>query len=247
MNTVQYDEIGKEYTKKINPTKQYARLSTILEMTGSIKQKDILDLACGDGYYTRQLAELKPSKLYGIDISSVMIHKAKEQDKINPTGIKYFVGDALSLTLTETFDCIIAIYLLDYAKTKNELLQMCKTIFMHLKPNGIFATITLIPRTTKDVYYLGWRTIHPEGKKQFMDGDQILLESDPKDGPQITLHCCYWSEKTYTECLNKAGFSEVFWKRTYTISEEGKQAYPPEFWEEMQRNTSGVGIKAVKK
>lgn len=56
----------------------------------------------------------------------------------------------------------------------------------------------------------------------------------------------YWSEEVYNTCLGEVGFRHVEWQRSLTISEEGKQLYPQEFWDEVKLKTWAVGIKAMK-
>jgi ubiquinone/menaquinone biosynthesis C-methylase UbiE len=243
----QYDQIGKGYSVKINSTKAYTRLPTILKMTGSIKGKDVLDIACGDGYITRQLSEYNPKSLHGIDISPVMIDLAQKQEKVNPKGIQYAVGNALNLHRKNMFDIVTAVYLLDYARNKIELTKMCKSIFTSLKQGGIFAAITISPKLIPhELYINGWKTINPSGKKYFSDGDEINLISDLTNGPQIIIRCYYWSERTYKSCLELSGFRQVKFNYRLSISKEGKEKYSASYWKEIQSTTGGVSIFAVK-
>jgi len=50
-----------------------------LQLLGDISNCDVLDLACGEGYYTRIIRELVSSKnqVFGVDISEDMIELAK--------------------------------------------------------------------------------------------------------------------------------------------------------------------------
>jgi ubiquinone/menaquinone biosynthesis C-methylase UbiE len=247
IQTTQYDGIGREYATKVNPTKEYTRLSTILNMTGSLKDKEVLDLACGDGYFTRLLVSSNPYSITGIDLSNEMIRLAKQTETDKPLGITYCQGDALNLQLNKTFDVIIAVFLLDYAKTKNELVTMCKEIYKHLKEDGIFATITITPKLQpRETYIRGWKITNLDNRRNFFDGDKIGIFSDPAHGSSISFECYYWSEKTYLECLRSAGFKDINWQYELTVSEEGNKKYPKEYWEDAQRSTAAVGIKATK-
>ena len=156
----QYDAVSEQYAKKINPTKQYALIPTIESMLPSLQNKSVLDLGCGDGYITRALAQLKPACIKGLDISTEMIKLANNEEQKNPLGITYQQGDILHLDLAEQFDVVTAIYLLDYASTREELDTMTRTLFHLLKEGGTFAGITVSPRIqTREEYKRGWQLL----------------------------------------------------------------------------------------
>lgn len=243
----QYDDISQSYSEKVGPTKLYALFPTLVQMTGDVSHKRVLDLACGNGYFTRLLSHLHPKKLVGVDISSQMVNLASQEEKGNPSDIEYRVGDARKLDLPEKFDIITAVYLLNYASTRDELVQMAKNIYDHLDENGVLAAITASPRIRpRSDYRRGWRVASPDGKDVFSDGDKVQLISDPETGEPVTINFYYWSGNTYAECLKEAGFKEVEWKHKLKISEEGKRNYDLQFWNQVQEDTTAVGIKCIK-
>jgi demethylmenaquinone methyltransferase/2-methoxy-6-polyprenyl-1,4-benzoquinol methylase len=77
-------------------------------------QKTVLDLACGTGILTKQIAEKLPNaKITGVDITKNYLEKAKE--KLNAyQNISFVNQDAEKLDLGEKFDCITASYLPKY-------------------------------------------------------------------------------------------------------------------------------------
>lgn len=63
-----------------------------------------LDIGCGEGSNTRQVARLGAS-MHAIDIAPTFIRHAKEAERIEPLGITYHTGDALSLPFEDdSFD-----------------------------------------------------------------------------------------------------------------------------------------------
>jgi len=50
-----------------------------LQLLGDISNCDVLDLACGEGYYTRIIRKMvaPQNKVFGVDISEDMIELAK--------------------------------------------------------------------------------------------------------------------------------------------------------------------------
>ncbi len=76
----------------------------IIELLGDVKDKKILDLACGNGYFTEILAN-KSAITFGVDYSEKLIDFAKAQKKVNAI---YTVGKSDSLEFTDNyFDSII--------------------------------------------------------------------------------------------------------------------------------------------
>jgi ubiquinone/menaquinone biosynthesis C-methylase UbiE len=52
-------------------------MPTFLNTVGHLSNEDVLDLACGTGFYTRVMRSMTTGKVYGIDISEDMINLAK--------------------------------------------------------------------------------------------------------------------------------------------------------------------------
>lgn len=247
MDKQQYDNIGQHYVQKINSSKKYALPPTLLYLSGNVANKTALDLACGDGFFTRLLAKQHPRKIIGVDISSEMIRMAKVTEAEKPLGIEYVQQDALSLSLPEKFDIITAVYLLDYASTVDELQRMIQSVYNHLEKGGIFATITITPKLLpREEYKRGWKIVNPAGKLTFDDGDKIEIVSEPTGSPPVTIRCYYWSQKTYTTCFEKAGFKNITWKNDWEISKEGKDSYDKAYWKDLQSNKTGIGIRCTK-
>jgi ubiquinone/menaquinone biosynthesis C-methylase UbiE len=72
-----------------------------------------MDLACGDGFYTRRLKQRGAAEVIGVDISPIRL--AKQSEHAEPLGISYQLGDAVSLPRLGSFDLVTAIYPLTYA------------------------------------------------------------------------------------------------------------------------------------
>ena len=53
-----------------------------------------MNVACGDGYYTRAMKRQGAARVMGIDSSPTMITYATREEEIHPLGIEYVVGAA---------------------------------------------------------------------------------------------------------------------------------------------------------
>src|SRR5262249_15116442 len=144
--TTDYDTIAQEYKKaKLQPWRQHIECFTLCELIGDTRGKTVLDVACGEGFYTRVLARRGAARVVGVDLSQGMIDLARQEEMAHPLGIEYHQQDARQLSLPEPFDVVTASYLLNYASTREELLAMCQGIVRSLKPGGRLVAVNNNP------------------------------------------------------------------------------------------------------
>ena len=95
-------------------------------------EKTVLDLACGTGILTKQIAEKLPhAEIVGVDITKNYLEKAKNK-LIQYPNISFIIQDAEKLNLGKKFDCITASYLPKYC-TATILIKNCVD---HLNSGG---------------------------------------------------------------------------------------------------------------
>src|SRR5262249_39853824 len=118
--TAQYDHIGSKYDEYAQTaTLKRAESYTFFRMVRKLAGQCILDLACGFGFYTRQLKQRGAAQVVGIDLSPEMVRLARAKERDDPTGSEYRVGDATHLPVLSRFDLVTAVYLLNYATSKD--------------------------------------------------------------------------------------------------------------------------------
>lgn len=87
-------------------------------------EKTVLDLACGTGILTKQIARTLPcAEIVGVDITQGYLEKAKEK-LISHQNISFVNQDAEKLNLGKKFACITASYLPKYC-TPDILIKNC--------------------------------------------------------------------------------------------------------------------------
>ena len=142
-----YDEIAAEYKRaKLHPWRTHIERYTLTRLIGDLRGKSLIDLACGEGYYTREWRNRGASPVLGLDLSAGMIELAKAEEKRHPLGIEYGVGDARLLAVPKQYDVVFAAYLLNYARTGEDLIAMCRAVSRCLKPGGLFLTVNNNPK-----------------------------------------------------------------------------------------------------
>ena len=120
---------GKEYEKASAHQKEWgSKLITELELAG---HESVLDLGCGNGSLTSQIAELLPKgRVLGIDASQGMIDEAlsKEQDHLHFRKL-----DINEIDFVEEFDVVFSNATLHWVKDHQRLLQ---NVHRALRPGG---------------------------------------------------------------------------------------------------------------
>jgi len=119
-----------------------------MKLIGDPHGLDVLDVGCGEGFYTRLIRERGAARVTGIDQSHGMIELARTQEAQHRLGIEYIVGDAGELPVTRQFDLVMAAYLLNYAQDPQELQAMYDGLARSLRPGGRFVTVNGNPTPT---------------------------------------------------------------------------------------------------
>ena len=242
MPDAQYYRIAGKYSKMMDPVKKHVIIPTFTRLmkAENLLGKTALDLACGNGIYTRILASFRPNDVVGVDISNEMIRIAQESENAQRLGITYIVGDVLSLRLDKKFDVITAVYLLNYARTKKELTRMCAAVRSHIADDGVFYAVVPNPSSgPSDGFEYGIRTTNADGKRSFADGDVVRMEFEGSENGELSFSYCYWSKETYEGCLGSSGFSSIEWV-PFSVSEEGIKEYGSAFWDAWLKNPPSV-------
>jgi trans-aconitate methyltransferase len=134
-----YEFDGKKYEKASTHQKEWGnKLISELNLTGNEK---ILDLGCGDGKLTADLANLVPNGfVLGIDASKGMIEVAKGKETEN---LKFQLIDINNLTLSDKFDIIFSNATLHWIKNHKklwgdviDLLSACGIVRCNFAGNG---------------------------------------------------------------------------------------------------------------
>jgi ubiquinone/menaquinone biosynthesis C-methylase UbiE len=136
----EWDEASESWADFIRTGKDYYREEmnnpATFKMIGNVNGKQLLDLSCGEGHNTRILAK-KGARVIGVDFSHEMIRLARQKEKEDRLGIKYYVSDPADLKEfeNERFDivtCFMA--LMDIERYEDALSEVARI----LKKNGKF-------------------------------------------------------------------------------------------------------------
>ena len=113
---------------------------TIIFLLGKENYKDVLDIGCGPGTWSKLLIE-KSKKLFLVDISKEMLKQAKKKLKLEKN-IKYMCSDFLNFKTRKKFDLIFSVRAIEYMTNKKKVI---KKMFEMLKNKGKVIIITKNP------------------------------------------------------------------------------------------------------
>jgi 2-polyprenyl-3-methyl-5-hydroxy-6-metoxy-1,4-benzoquinol methylase len=225
-----YDRIAGQYQRaKLQPWRTHIERYTLLRLVGGVAGKAVIDLACGEGYYTRELRRQGAAGVVGVDLSREMIALAEAEEARDPLGVEYRVGDVRALEVPGPFDLAFAAYLLNYAHTAEELTRMCRAVAQALKPGGRFVTANNHPAEPPANFPAGRAYGYAKRVEgELVEGAPVVWEFWLPDGSfEVTNY--YLSVETMERAFGAAGLRQVRWHPP-EVSPEGLREFGPGHW-----------------
>ncbi len=103
-----------------------------------VKDKMILDIACGMGYGSSFIAKFRPKMVIGVDSSKKAIRKGKEFFEIEV--LELLIGDATTTAFQDnTFDIVVSFETIEHIKNYEKFLSEVKRV---MKTTGTFIVST---------------------------------------------------------------------------------------------------------
>lgn len=247
MSNPEYNRIASQYKAAKQQTWRSAvEENTLFSLLPDLSQLSILDIACGDGIYTRKLKKLGAKNIIGVDISSNMIHLAQQEENRNPLGIRYEVGDASQLEYNKKYDIIFASYLFNYARSQEELATYCNSIFQSLKPGGQLIGMNDNPQNLPKDYHrykkYGFIKSCPPER---VEGSPINYTIYNSDGSSFSFDNYYLSSDTYKKTFTTAGFKNFQWVQPF-LSDDPQITGDINFWDDFINQAPVVALQAIR-
>jgi ubiquinone/menaquinone biosynthesis C-methylase UbiE len=93
--SARYDAVADFYVEGFSDDYGDDLSVALFELVGPVREVQVLDVACGHGRMSRELAR-RGAQVTAIDISAALIARARDIDRDEPLDIEYLVGDASS-------------------------------------------------------------------------------------------------------------------------------------------------------
>lgn len=240
----EYDAIAEAYRdSKELPFRGVIERYTLFDTLGAIRGSRVLDMACGEGFYTRILKQAGAAEVTGVDLSAEMIRLAERAEQQSPLGCRYVCQDVAEYNPTERVDIVVAMFLLNYAKTAEQLRRFCQVCHDALRPGGRFVGVNdnILNPPKRDGMWTqyGFERACPRHPKE---GDAILYTVTNEDGQQFQFENFYLEPRTYRNALRAAGFREFRWVDLSIHPDERDNPY----WDGFIKNPPILAFSATK-
>jgi D-alanine-D-alanine ligase len=185
-------------------------------------QDKILDLCCGQGRASLELARRGFGNVEGLDRSRYLIQKARAQSKKENLSIKFREGDARKLPYqNDTFDVVFVLgNSFGYFESSNDDVRVLKEIFRILKPwgrllidvtDGEYLRKRFQPRSWEWIdknYFVCRERSLSRDKQRLISREVVTHVKKGVIADQFYAERLY-NRKTLEDLLQSAGFSEV--------------------------------------
>jgi ubiquinone/menaquinone biosynthesis C-methylase UbiE len=135
----QYDSISKDFSAIIAEGNKDSREAFNQFLPNSLKNLDVLDLGCGNGFETVRYQELGARSIVGVDASNELLQEAEKMYKHITFKHGYFEDIPLE---DSSVDYIFSKYAL---QTSDNLEKVWPEVTRVLRPNGIFILLATHP------------------------------------------------------------------------------------------------------
>lgn len=252
--STQYDTIQAPYDEIRKSSNALIERANVQEAVAPfIKNARVLDLACGSGFYSYHFLKWGARKVVGVDISPVMIEEARTasfQIPSNGGTIDFKVADCSKPVPYEgdPFDVVFGAWLLNYAPSGKDMVDMFRNVALNLKDGGHFVAVTVPPTQDPAVFVEAEGKVRPSesgGSGGLFcsvtgvveDGITIHVHADTRQG-DVDFDCYHLRKGVYEASARDGGLrGELAWRVT---------AVPDEFFKDRKGGASVEELDSYK-
>ncbi|HZR83052.1 MAG TPA: methyltransferase domain-containing protein [Candidatus Binatia bacterium] len=242
-----YDRIGDRYSEaKTAPWRLHLEANTLERLAGDVRGARVLDAACGDGFYSRRLARRGAALTVGVDASAEMVGLGDLAERREPLGCRYLQADVADMGVIGSFDLVVAAFLLNYARTRDELDRFCRALYANLRPGGRLVGVN----DYTDDGITGTRAFERHGFRKvgptpYAEGRPIAYEFALPAGRSFAITNYYWRPETYVEALANAGFRDARWV-PFEVASEASASFQPGFFGDLVERSPMAAFAACR-
>ena len=239
-----YDTIAERYRdSKQLPFRYVVERYTLFQLLGDLRGRSVLDLACGEGFYTRQFRRAGAAHVTGVDISRAMVALAEAEERSRPIGCRYVCADAAEFAPVAPVDVVAAVYLFNYARNREELANLCRACYDALRPGGLLIgfndNVRNPPRPGVSLAKYG---LERTGAWPAREGSPIRYRLTIPDGRMVEFDNFYLEPGAYKSAMDRAGFQDFTWIDAMIDPAERASG----FWNDFVAAAPFIALRATK-
>jgi SAM-dependent methyltransferase len=226
-----YDRNARSWARRApNSISDFTGRPPVFELCGSVDGARVLDVGCGEGYCTREMAVRGAREVIGIDLSLQMIELARKQEQAEPLGIEYRQGNVLDLDAPDgRFDLVLGVFVFSYVSAA-QLEIAFREVRRVLAPGGRFVFAVPHPglpfmREQKPPFYFDSRG----GGYFSSEGQRFEGFIGCVDGSALPVQVVHKPLQRYFEALGAAGFDRLPTVRELSVQPSHLEAHPALF------------------
>jgi toxoflavin synthase len=238
--TARYDSIGKLFEDFTQSAAQRAiEVRTIFHMIGDVSGQSVLDLACGFGFFGREIYRRGAASVIGVDISAKMIDLAREESRKYGDPLEFHVRDVANMEPFGQFDLVNAAWLFNYADSLDSMRRMFKTARANLKPGGKLVAYTVDPDFSLAKGNFRRYGVNVLSETAWERG--FRHEAEFVTDPPSPFTFYRWSRADYESAIADAGFSRFHWQKPL-LEHADIATHPDGFWDTFRNNCLQTGL-----
>ncbi len=186
-------------------------LPNLLRLMEIKKEEMILDLACGQGFFSREFLK-NGARVIGVDVSRELIHLARELTKkeLPDTKAEFITSpaDDLSFIKENSIDKVVVVLAIQNIDNVDGVFRECQKV---LKPSGKLFLVTNHPafRIPKQSDW-GWddkEKIQYRRINEYLSESKVKIQMHPGENPEKKTISFHRPLQYYFKLLNKNGFA----------------------------------------
>lgn len=203
----------------------------VFELCGDVAGLDIIDLGCGEGYCTRELAGRGAKSIVGVELSAEMVEIAKAQEAELGQGIVYRQGDVTALEDADAaYDLAVGVFVYNYVDTE-QMRASFREVHRVLRPGGHFVFSVPHPAFS----FIRKERAHPfffeVGDAGYFSGRNTQFQGEiyRRSGEALPVQMVHKTVGDYFDGLRDAGFTALPQVRELAVQPEHLELDPDFF------------------
>lgn len=147
-----HEGLTEEENKRLYKQARDVFIDTLQKENLDFSNLRILEIGCGNGFYTKLLYDLGIKDYVGIDITDVLFPELKR----NFPEFKFIKKDITKDRIEDKFDLILMIDIIEHIVTEDKFTSALDNVKNCLSNNGLFFISPIRKKSKRHLFYVKW-------------------------------------------------------------------------------------------